>query len=257
VIRESHFADLRVFTADTTEEMAGRAADDFAAHAARLLQGLQEINVVFAGAESQGAFHAALRARRTISWPRINAFSVDEFIAPGMPPENAVSAQPRRDLYRHVALKSVNVIDFAAADPDAERARYEALLAAHRPHICCIGIGISGHVALNEPGETDFHDQRVVRIVSVCEESKRQLEQDPNFRALPAIPARGITITIPFLLSAAHILVVVPYALKAPIIGRLRDSPVTTDLPASILKERRNAQLYLDPGSAGLLSPVS
>ncbi len=252
MIRESHFGDLGVFTADSTDEMAGRAAEDFAAHAARLLRDLPEINVVFAGAESQGAFHAALRTRRTISWPRINAFSVDEFIAPGMPPENAVSAQPRRDLYRHVPLKSINVIDFDAADPEAECARYEALLAGHRPHICCIGIGMSGHIALNEPGETDFRDPRVVRIVKVCEQSRRQLAQDPNFRALPAIPERGITITIPFLLSAAHVLVVVPSALKAPIIGRLRDAPVTPDLPASVLKEQRNAWLYLDAGSAGL-----
>ena len=255
MIRESHFGELSVLTAETTEEMAACAADDFAAHAERLLRGLPEINVVFAGAESQGAFHAALRTRRTIAWSRINAFSVDEFIAPGMPPENAVSAQPRRDLYRHVPLRSVNVIDFAAPDPEAERARYEALLAAHRPHLCCIGIGISGHIALNEPGATDFHDPRAVRIVSVCEESKRQLERDPNFRALPAIPERGITTTIPFLLAAEHILVVVPYALKAPIIRRLRESPVTTELPASILKERRNARLYLDAGSAGLPAP--
>jgi glucosamine-6-phosphate deaminase len=256
VIHESLFGDLRVFTAETTEEMAGRAADDFAAHAARLLQGVPEINIVFAGAESQQAFHAALRERRTISWHRINAFSVDEFIAPGMPPENAVSAQPRRDLYRHVPLKSINVIDFAAADPEGERTRYETLLAVHRPHMCCLGIGMSGHIALNEPGDTDFHDQQVVRIVSVCEESRRQLSQDPNFRSLPAIPERGLTITLPFLLSAAHVLVVVPYALKAPIIGRLRNAAVTSALPASLLKERRNARLYLDPGSAGLLSSV-
>ena len=151
-MREFACGRMKVLSADSTSEMAEKAAADFAAGAAALLRSNPEINVVFSGAESQSVFHRSVRARTDIDWSRINAFSVDEFHAPGIRAENAVSAQPTRDLYEHVSLKSVNVIDYAAKDIEAERLRYEALIAAHPPHISCLGIGISGHIALNEPG---------------------------------------------------------------------------------------------------------
>jgi len=253
-MREFACGRMRVLAADSTSQMAEKAAADFAAGAAALLRSNPEINVVFSGAESQSVFHRSLRARTDIDWNRINAFSVDEFYAPGMRAENAVSAQPTRDLYEHVSLKSVNMIDYAARDIEAERLRYEALIAAHPPHISCLGIGISGHIALNEPGHTNFHDPQRVRFVKVVEESKRQLEQDPNFKALITIPDSGFTITMPTLMAAAVILVVVPYAIKAPIVARLMRASVSPDLPASILKEKENATLYLDPESAGKLA---
>jgi glucosamine-6-phosphate deaminase len=257
MVRSTKFGRLEVCVGDTTGEMAAAAAAEFARAARRMLREKAEINVVFAGAESQGAFHAALRSRTDIPWERVNAFAVDEFLAPGLPAANAVSAQPMRDLYVHVPVKSVNVIAFDTPDPEAERARYEALLRAHPPDLCAMGIGISGHLALNEPGETDFNDPLAVRIVTVCDESKRQLESDPNFCALPSIPDRGITITVPFLLSASSVLVVAPYALKAPIIRRLRDEPVSPALPASILTTCGHARLYLDRDSASLLGEVA
>ena len=249
-MREFTCGRMKVLVADSTSLMAEKAAADFAAGAAALLRSNTEINVVFSGAESQTMFHRALGGRTDIEWRRINAFAVDEFYDPGMPAENAVSSQPTRDLYRHVHLKSVNVIDFAAKDVEVERRRYEALIAAHPPHISCLGIGISGHIALNEPGDTDFHDVRKVRFVKVVDESKRQLERDPNFRALAAIPDSGLTITIPTLVSARLILVVVPYEIKAAVVASLMDAPVSPDFPASILKEKENATLSLDPESA-------
>jgi 6-phosphogluconolactonase/glucosamine-6-phosphate isomerase/deaminase len=51
-------------------------------------------------------------------------------------------------------------------------------------------------------------------------------------------------------MAASAILVVVPYAIKAEVIGKLMKAPVSPALPASILKERDNATLYLDPESS-------
>ena len=249
-MRELFCGKMKVLAADSTAEMATRAAADFAGAVRSLLKSRADINVVFSGAESQSPFHQALRNRADIEWKRINAFSVDEFYSPGMPEENAVSAQPTRDLYRHVSLKSINKLDYGPRDVEAERRRYEELIRANPPDISCLGVGISGHIALNEPGDTDFSDPRAVRFVKVVDESKRQLEKDPNFAGLAAIPDSGFTITIPTLVSARVILVVVPYAIKAPIVAKLMGAPVSPGFPASVLKGKENATLYLDPESA-------
>jgi glucosamine-6-phosphate deaminase len=249
-VNTMRFGELSVTVAESTAEMAALAALHFATAAGRLLSSAPEINVIFSGAESQQPFHRALLGQLGIPWNRINAFGVDEFYAPGLPPENAVCAQPQRDLYRHVALKSVNIIDFAPANPEAEQRRYEKLIAENPPHICCLGIGLSGHIALNEPGATSFEDHQKVRLVTVAAASKRQLSVDPNFRSLRSIPDRGITVTIPVLMQAPVIIVVVPFASKAGVVARLKREPISPDFPASILKTASHAHLYLDPESA-------
>lgn len=240
---------MPVYVGKDDAQIADRAAADFAAVAHERLEQTPEINVVFAGAESQMMFHRALARRTDIPWHRIHAFAVDDFWSPGLPEACAVAAEPKRELYAHVRPASVNVIDPSAPDAEAEALRYEALIRAHPPHIACIGIGCSGHLALNEPGDTHFSETRWARVVEICEASKRQLEVDPNFCMLPAIPEKGITLTIPAILHATTILTLVPYAIKAPIVRRFFESPVSEDMPATILKQHPGTRLYLDRDS--------
>ena len=112
--------------------------------------------MVFSGAESQVAFHSHLAGEQAIDWNRVNVFSVDELWSPELPPGCAVAAQPRRDLYRIVKPRNIHSIRFDAPDPETERARYDALVADHPADVVCIGVGVSGHIALNEPGPTAF-----------------------------------------------------------------------------------------------------
>lgn len=83
------------------------------------------------------------------------------------------------------------------------------------------------------------------------EQSRIQLADDPNFKALGYIPSMGITMTIscPWLVSARHTFTTVPLGPKRPILERLfaLDTP-TVALPASILLEREGT-LYVDHDS--------
>jgi glucosamine-6-phosphate deaminase len=170
-----------------------------------------------------------------------------------MDPSCAVAEQPRRDLYTLVHPKSINTIRFDAPDPEAERRRYETLITANPPDIACLGIGRSGHVAFNEPGQTDFLDSQKVRLISVVDESKQQLMDDPNFRRLGIIPDKGITITLAELMRCPHVYVVVPYREKAPVIRRLFTlREATPEFPASILRDKDGAVLFLDTDSYSL-----
>jgi 6-phosphogluconolactonase/glucosamine-6-phosphate isomerase/deaminase len=144
--------------------------------------------------------------------------------------------------------KAFHRLDAGAADPDAEAKRFESLVRAAPIDILCQGIGTSGHLAFNEPG-CDLNDPAWVRVIEVCEQSKRQLMADPNFAALGRIPGQGITTTIPALMSAANIFTIVPLAIKRPILRRvLAAEAVTADLPATILRNCEGV-LFLDRDS--------
>ncbi len=250
-MKELKHGKLRARVFDSSRELAQAAARDVAERMRSLLAQKETINVVFSGAESQQEFHRALAGEPGIDWQRVNAFAVDDFYAPGMDPAAAVANQPWRDLYARVRPRSVHAIRFDAPDPEEEGRRYEALIRDHPPDIACLGIGISGHIAFNEPGQTRFDDERKVRVIVVNEESKRQLETDPNFSKMGRIPDRGITVTVAELMRCPHVFVVVPYASKAPIIRRFFASEVTESFPATILQRKEGAILYLDAGSYG------
>ena|SRR5574341_708211 len=244
---------LEVRVHATTEEMAADAAGHVAGQLRALLAGRAEANLVVSGALSQQAFHHALVAQPDVAWDRVNCFAVDDFWSPQMDPRYAVSEQPRRDLFTRVRPRTTNVIRFDAPDPEAERRRYEELIAAHPPDIACLGIGRSGHIAFNEPGQTDFDDPRKVRVIDVVDESKRQLMDDPNFRRLGVIPSKGITITVRELMRCPYVSVVVPFHEKAPVIERLFDlQEPTEEFPASILRQKDGAVLFLDAESYAL-----
>jgi glucosamine-6-phosphate deaminase len=240
---------LKVLVYPDVTEMAKAVAEDVRYRIISLLQKKAEINIVFSGAKSQQTFHQELAKFKDINWKRINVFAVDEFYCPGMNPEYTVAKQPIRDLYSIVSPKTVNTINYNADDPEAERKRYEDLIKSHPADIACLGIGISGHIALNEPGQTDFNDKLSVRLVDVTEESKVQLMNDPNFIKLGFIPDKGITMTLPELMKCPNIYVIVPFAEKAEIIKKFIKSGITTDLPATIIKNKENAVMYLDDES--------
>ena len=55
-------------------------------------------------------------------------------------------------------MKSVNLINGNARDPEEEARRYGALLGAHPLDVCLLGVGENGHLAFNDPPVADFRD---------------------------------------------------------------------------------------------------
>ncbi|HEU0048995.1 MAG TPA: hypothetical protein VFQ43_15490, partial [Nitrososphaera sp.] len=90
------------------------------------------------------------------------------------------------------------------------------------------------------------------KVVDIAEQSKRQLLEDPNFKDLGYIPAKGITMTLPAMLSAPHVYTMVPLGLKRGILTKVFSSPApTVSVPASILSTIEGT-LFLDRNSCPL-----
>jgi len=225
-----------------------------AAKAAETMRGIlarqDEVRMVFAAGESQNTFLDAISQEPNVDWRRIVCFNMDDFWDTRMPERFTCGHQTRVQLYDKVHPRRFELVRYNAPDPEAEARRFEGLLKQAGPvDILCQGIGTSGHLALNEPGQTDFNTDRWVKVVDIAEQSKRQLREDPNFRDLGYIPEKGITLTIPALMSAGHIFTMAPLALKRPILKRVLSTPdPTADLPATIIS-RYQGILFVDKNS--------
>jgi len=247
------FDALTVHVADDVEEMARDAATDASAALRAAVAARGEANIMLATGNSQLAFLVELVRMPDISWNRVRAFHMDEYV--GLAPTHTASFQ--RYMRERVAAK-LPVMEFHylagdAPDPEAEAARYEVLLRTHPLDVCCAGIGENGHLAFNDPPVADFDDPRDVKIVALEAASRRQQVGEGHFATIDDVPTHAITVTIPALLRAGSVLVIVPEARKAQPVRAALYGPVSTACPASILRGRENATLYLDPESAALL----
>jgi glucosamine-6-phosphate deaminase len=247
------FDALTVHVADDVDEMARDAAVDAAASLRAAIAARGEANVMLATGNSQLAFLVELVRMPDIAWERVRAFHMDEYV--GLQPSHSASFQRymRERVAAQLPVMEFNYLSGDAPDPQAEAARYEALLRAHPLDVCCAGIGENGHLAFNDPPVADFDDDRDVKVVALDEASRRQQVGEGHFATIDDVPTHAITVTIPALLRAGRVLVIVPEARKARPVRDVLYGPVSTACPASILRRRPNATLYLDLESSALL----
>jgi glucosamine-6-phosphate deaminase len=244
------YGKTQVILCEDAEALGRQAAGDVAEKIRECLAHRDEIRIVFAAGESQITFLDALAIEKNIDWHRIVCFNMDDFYDTKMPEQFTCAHQTQTQLYDKVSPRRVHLVRYNAPDPRAEAKRFEDVMRQEGAiDILCQGIGTSGHLALNEPLETDFDETAWVKVVNLAEQSKLQLIDDPNFKALGYIPQRGITMTIAVLMSAQNIFTMVPLGLKRPILEKLFAlSAPTTKLPASVLLEAEG-KLYIDRNS--------
>ena len=245
-----HYGKTKIVLCEDEYDLGVKAASAVATTMRELLAKKIEIRIIFAAGESQMTFLDALSQEPEIEWNRVICFNMDDFWDIRMPEECTCGYQTRTQLYDKVQPKSYYLVKYNASDPYEEAHRFgELIRKAGQIDILCQGIGTSGHLALNEPNQTVFNDSAWARVVDISEQSKNQLMEDPNFKALGYIPEKGITLTIPAMFTAPYTFTMVPLRLKREILTRLLaiETPAA-DLPATILRTTEGT-LFIDRNS--------
>jgi glucosamine-6-phosphate deaminase len=246
------YEQLRVSIFDTVGELAAAVADDLAVVLCQAIAEQGEASAIFATGNSQLAFFQALQSRDGIDWSRVSIFHMDEYrgLSDQHPASFRYVLQKRLvDLVRPHAFYGI-----VGDTPDVadELERYTTLLESHSPIACIMGIGENGPLAFNDP-PADFNTRRTIELVNLVDSCRQQQVGEGHFARLEDVPRQALSLTIPALLSPAHVFVIAPEARKAEAVRAALEGPVTPNCPASILRTARHARLYLDRDSAMLL----
>lgn len=151
------------------DELGAAAAKDIADAIRSGLSKNGHLRIIFASAPSQQEMLAHLVTAPDTNWQRVTTFHMDEYT--GLLPD----APQRFDhwlkshLFDRVNMGTVHLIE-----PDTELnsiARYSHLLAKAPIDIVCLGIGVNGHIAFNDPPVADFDDPLDVKLVQLDQES--------------------------------------------------------------------------------------
>lgn len=185
---------------------------------------------------------AARAARQPRLFAKMRVLQIDEW--GGLPRGHLGSCAHdlRVKLLQPLGIGPERTIGFRsdASNPAAECARISQWLAEHGPiDICILGLGLNGHVAMNEPGGSAVPRTHVARL-------SRSSLRHPMLRQLRHKPGYGLTVGMGDILCSRRILLLVNGRHKREAVERLLRPQVTPRFPASFLWLHPRATILCD-----------
>ena len=236
----------------TRVEMGAAAASDIVEFLRARLAQRSSVRAIFAAAPSQNETLAALLATPGVDWARVVAFHMDEYIGLASDAPQRFGNWLKAALFSRAPFGRVNYI---LPEPDVATciAHYVAALNEAPIDAVCLGVGVNGHLAFNDPPVADFADPDDVKIVELDPICRQQQVDDGAFRSVADMPTHAVTLTIPRLLRADRLFCVAPGPQKREAVRRAMRDPIGEACPATALRLHPDATLYLDADSgAGL-----
>jgi glucosamine-6-phosphate deaminase len=258
---ESGAQPLKTFTTDSLPVRVYASQTDLAHDVARIAHaGLKEVlarqesaAVILATGNSQIQFLEALIALGGIDWSRITLFHMDEYLGISADHPASFRRYMKERVESRVQPRTFHYLAGDALLPLDECDRYAKLLQAQPIDLCCLGIGENGHLAFNDPPVANFQDPHPVKLVQLDHACRQQQANEGHFPSVAAVPQYAFTLTIPALCSARRMLCIAPEGRKAKAVRDALRGRISTDCPASWLRNQPHATLFLDTESAALL----
>lgn len=244
-IQKFKACELTVEIHPTRTSMGEAAAEHVGKQIRKVASEKGEVRIVFAAAVSQLEFIASLVAQEDIPWDKIIAFHMDEYHT--LPAE--ASQRFGNFLKTHLFSKrNFGQVHYIADNMES----YVSLLEEAPIDIIALGIGENGHLAFNDPPVADFNDPKTIKEVKLDEVCRQQQVNDGEFESIELVPETALTITMPAIMKADFLSVVVPGPTKAEAVKKTIYDEISTDCPSTILRIHPNAKLFLDTESSQL-----
>lgn len=191
--------------------------------------------------------------RHNVDFSRCTFVGLDEWI--GIPPENEGSCAYflEHNLFIPLGIErnQINLFDALTHDPQRECERMDTLIRTRGGiDLMLVGVGMNGHIGFNEPGAPEDLYSHVIDL----DETTRSVGQK-YFRQATLLQ-QGITLGLRHLLESRKALMVASGKKKADIIRRALQEPITTDVPASIIRKHPNGDTMLDKDAASALTVI-
>ena len=194
--------------------------------------------------------YAALRrhaADGSLPSDDMTVLGLDEYLGLGADDPRSFRADLDREL-TGVPIGRREALDGAAADPDAEAARYEAVLDTAPVDLAVLGLGRDAHVAFNEPGSRPGDGMRRVAL-----DPSTIAAAAADFGGAERVPREALTTGLRTLLAARELLLIVTGADKADALHATAEGPMAADSPASQLRSHPCLTILCDRAAAARL----
>jgi galactosamine-6-phosphate isomerase len=240
---------MKIFIDDTYEDMSKRVADEVINIMGTAVKPL----FCAASGDSPKGLYRELTQRNNASLINISNWyflGLDEWIGLDASDEGSCRFMLNKDLFYplHVKEQMICCFDGKATDTTQECGRIETFIQQHNGiDVAILGLGINGHIGLNEPGTSaSLHSH-----VSDIAETTKTVGQ--KYFSKPQTLTKGITLGLATLMEAKHLFLVVSGEKKAAILNEALQHEQTENIPATLIREHPNFCVYADKDAAQLL----
>ncbi len=172
-------------------------------------------------------------------------FALDEF--GGLVPDDAgrCANMLRRYFVDHIDLPKARFYPMNPDVADLEKVcrDYDTAIGAGFD-LTLLGIGLNGHLGLNEPGSAIDGTTRRVEL------HQATITASAKYLTHTNLPTWGVGVGMKHLLGSKEVWLLANGRAKAGIIQRIVREPVTIETPASLMRNHPNCSLFLDPDAA-------
>src|SRR4051812_9210118 len=240
---------MKLAISETYEAMSKQAAEDIL----QLLQSIdQPLICTASGASPAGLYKELVHLVESNGIDTSNWYFVglDEWKGMNEQDEGSSKAQVNEQLLQplHVKEDHVCFFDGRANDLEKECQRIEDFIKQHGGiDIAILGIGVNGHIAMNEPGTSASLRSHIANIHPSTQQIGQKYFKEP--RQIDT----GITLGLATILEAKHLMLLASGPTKTEIMYKMLHSPNSEELPATLLMEHTNLNIYVDAQAAKLI----
>jgi len=206
-----------------------------------------------AGDTSIGTFNQLIKLNKAgeISFKRCKIVGLDEWAnLGGRTNENCFSFL-KKHLFDHVDFSDENLcfFDGEAADLETECSRTDEFIRKNGPiDMVLLGVGMNGHLGLNEPGTPFDLYSHIVKLDDITKRVGQKYFTDE------VKLTSGISLGLKSIMEAKTVILQLNGEKKAKIVKQLIESEISPDFPVSVVKSHLNAFLLMDKEASKYIS---
>ena len=182
-----------------------------------------------------------------IDFARARSFNLDEYYPINRSHPQSYYYYMHDNLFSKVNFASTRLPNGETDDPSVECASYDAEIeAAGGIDLQVLGIGLNGHIGFNEPAGSYSMSTYLVELTDSTLDANSRF-----FTGGEVQPTSALTMGFGSIFAARSILLLISGASKAPIVKRLFEGKIHTDVPACLLLLHPEVTVILDREANG------
>lgn len=245
---------MKVSISSTKKEMGQKAAACGAEYIRQAIRNKGCANIVLACAPSQNQTYDALIAESGIDWSKVNVFHLDEYIGLTETHPASFRLNLHKTILDRLPVKIGKFYPIAGDAADVAKVidELDREIKKVAIDVAFVGIGENGHVAFNDP-PADFDTEKAYLTAALDEVCRHQQYGEGWFPTMEAVPKYAITMSCRQIMKAAVIVNTVPDTRKAKAVKLALEGSITNMVPATIMRNHDNYNVFLDEEAAALL----
>jgi galactosamine-6-phosphate isomerase len=176
--------------------------------------------------------------------------ALDEWVGLNGSDEGSCRYYLDRQLFHplQVTKDRISFFDGRANDLQNECKIVEDFIQKHNGiDVSIVGLGMNGHIGMNEPGTSSLLRSHVTSIDPVTQTTAQKYFREPKQLT------GGITLGLATLLESKNIILLISGLHKAEIVKRVLTENISEQLPATLIRNHKGLKVFLDKEAASLI----